>query len=105
MAVNVLTDAITIYGGNWIEKTRTSIKSYLESKKAVAATIVSSIAPWGEETFSICFTTMGGQKIYLPLSKKSALKKGDNVKVDSVCMLTLGREGSSDTYCYDGEKA
>ena len=102
---NILSSELRIYGGNWTEKAKQNVADILKNKGAIAATVTSSIAPWGEKTFSLCFTTNGGQQFYLPLSKKSSLQEGDNVKVDSVCFITLGRPGSTDSFCYDGEKA
>ena len=53
---------------------------------------------------SLCLFLHGNRRTFVKLSKYSKLQEGDKVKLDSICLITLGREGDTDSEVFDGEK-
>ena len=68
-----------------------------------SATVTEKEQEWGISR-SICLTMKVGGKKYIPLSKDSELKKGDEVDLDSIEIITLERDGDEPIYRADGEK-
>ena len=52
---------------------------------------------------SACFMFEGGSQRYVPVSNESSLSEGDSVKLNSIKILTLEREGDEPIYRLDGE--
>ena len=51
----------------------------------------------------MCFIMKAGGKKFMPLSRDSQLEAGDSVKVSSIEVVTLSRDGDDDIYRADGE--
>lgn len=71
-------------------------------KDVSSATVTSKEQEWGTSVAICLYMKSGGQK-YIPLSKQSSLKVGDDVDIKSIEVLTLEREGEEPIYRADGE--
>lgn len=85
------------YAGKWsVSKEVSLTKEELNEVKKVF--IVSS-----DYGLSACFMFKGGSQRYVPVSNESTLVEGDEVKLESVKILILEKEGESPIYRLDGE--
>lgn len=89
-------DKIRTYAGSWREASRDKLS------KAEAASIDSIEVVEGQYGLSMCFLMKAGGKKFIPLSRDSDLEKGDSVKISSVELITLERDGDDDIYKADG---
>lgn len=85
------------YAGKWsVSKEVSLTKEELNEVKKVF--IVSS-----DYGLSACFMFNGGSQRYVPVSNESTLVEGDEVKLESIKILTLEKEGEAPIYRLDGE--
>lgn len=85
------------YAGSWNKTNEVSLsKEELSEVKKVF--IVSS-----DYGLSACFMFKGGSQRYVPVSNESSLIEGDEVKLESIKILTLEKEGEAPIYRLDGE--
>ena len=89
-------DKIRTYAGSWREASRDKLS------KAEAASISSVEVVEGQYGLSMCFMMKAGGKKFIPLSRDSDLEEGDSVKISSVELITLERDGDNDIYRADG---
>lgn len=89
-------DKIRTYAGSWREASRDKLS------KAEAASIDSIEVVGGQYGLSMCFLMKAGGKKFVPLSRDSDLEEGDSVKISSVELITLERDGDDDIYRADG---
>lgn len=89
-------DKIRTYAGSWREASRDKLS------KAEAASIDSIEVVEGQYGLSMCFLMKAGGKKFIPLSRDSDLEEGDSVKISSVELITLERDGDDDIYRADG---
>lgn len=89
-------DKIRTYAGSWREASRDKLS------KAEAASIDSIEVVEGLYGLSMCFLMKAGGKKFIPLSRDSDLEEGDSVKISSVELITLERDGDDDIYRADG---
>ena len=52
---------------------------------------------------SACFMFKSGSQRYIPVSNESDLSEGDEVKLESIEILTFEKEGEAPIYRLDGE--
>ena len=89
-------DKIRTYAGSWREASRDKLS------KAEAASISSVEVVEGQYGLSMCFMMKAGGKKFIPLSRDSDLEEGDSVKISSVELITLERDGDDNIYRADG---
>lgn len=94
-------DSLRTYAGAW-EVTNTEKLSDAEIKTIDKIEVVSRDNEWGTSV-SMCFFMKGGGRKYIPLSRDSDLKDGDNVDPKSVEVITLERDGDDPIYRADGK--
>lgn len=82
--------SLQLYAGNWEVK---SSRSFTDEEKAqvLRAEVVDS-----QYGLSACFFMKGGGQSYIPMSSRSKLSSGDAIDMNSVKVLTLGRQGDVD---------
>ncbi len=85
------------YAGSW-NKTKEVSLSKEELTEVKKVFIVSS-----DYGLSACFMFNGGSKRYVPVSNESTLVEGDELRLDSIKILTLEKEGEAPIYRLDGE--
>ena len=85
------------YAGKW-NKTKEVSLSKEELNEVKKVFIVSS-----DYGLSACFIFNGGSQRYVPVSNESTLIEGDEVKLESIKILTLEKEGEAPIYRLDGE--
>ena len=86
-----------VYPGKWVVTKKESI-SKDELKEVRKVFVVNS-----DYGLSACFMFKNGSQRYIPVSNESSLSEGDEVKLDSIEILTLSKEGEEDIYRLDGE--
>lgn len=89
-------DKIRTYAGSWREASRDKLS------KAEQASIESVEVVGGQYGLSMCFLMKAGGKKFIPLSRDSDLEEGDSVKISSVELITLERDGDDNIYRADG---
>lgn len=94
-------DSLRSYEGSWSETTREKL-SASDVKSVDSIIVVEKIQDWGTST-SMCFIMKSGVKKFVPLSRDSSLEEGDEVKPESVEIITLERDGNEPIYRCDGE--
>ena len=85
------------YAGKW-SKTKEVSLTKEEMSEVKKVFIVSS-----DYGLSACFMFKGGSQRYVPVSNESDLSEGDEVKLDSIKVITLEKEGEAPIYRLDGE--
>lgn len=85
------------YAGSWNKTNEVSL-SKEELREVKKVFIVSS-----NYGLSACFMFKGGSQRYVPVSNESNLIEGDEVKLDSIKIITLKKEGENPIYRLDGE--
>ena len=85
------------YAGSW-NKTKEVSLSKEELTEVKKVFIVSS-----DYGLSACFMFKAGSQRYVPVSNESTLVEGDEVKLESIKILTLEKEGEAPIYRLDGE--
>lgn len=82
--------SLQLYAGNWEVK---NSRSFTEEEKAqvLRAEVVDS-----QYGLSACFFMKSGGQSYIPMSSRSKLSSGDAIDMNSVKVLTLGRQGDVD---------
>lgn len=85
------------YAGSW------SVSSKEKLSKSEQNSVSSAEVVEGEYGLSMCFVMKTGGKKFMPLSRDSQLEAGDSVKISSIEVVTLSREGDDDIYRADGE--
>ena len=85
------------YAGKWSVSKEVSLTSE-EISDVKKVFIVSS-----DYGLSACFMFNGGSQRYVPVSNESTLVEGDEVKLESIKILTLEKEGEAPIYRLDGE--
>lgn len=85
------------YAGSW-NKTNEKNLSTEELADVKKVLVVSS-----DYGLSACFMFKSGSQRYVPVSNESSLIEGDNVKLDSIKIITLEKEGEAPIYRLDGE--
>ena len=83
------------YAGSWSVSSKEKL-SKSEQNSVSSAEVV-------EDGLSMCFIMKAGGKKFMPLSRDSQLEAGDSVKVSSIEVVTLSRDGDDDIYRADGE--
>lgn len=80
------------YAGKWVLKeTRDFTEEELQN-------VESAIVVPSQYGNSVCFTMVGGNQKFLPLSTTSTLGVGDNVNMAKAKLITLGKPGEADIY-------
>ena len=85
------------YAGKWSATKEVSLTKE-ELKEVKKVFIVSS-----DYGLSACFMFKGGSQRYVPVSNESDLSEGDEVKLDSIKVITLEKDGEAPIYRLDGE--
>ena len=86
-----------IYAGKWSVASSTKLSAQ-ESANFNSCKVVNS-----EYGLSACFFMKSGGQGYIPLSQESNLVEGDEIKLDSIKVLTLVKDGESPIQRIDGE--
>lgn len=89
-------DKLRTYAGSWSEASRDKLS------KAEVAQVESAEVVEGQYGLSMCFIMKSGGRKFMPLSRDSQLEEGDKVNVQSIEIVTLGRDGDDDIYRADG---
>lgn len=92
-------DKIRTYAGSWSEASRDKLS------KAEQASVESVEVIGSQYGLSMCFLMKAGGKKFIPLSRDSNLEEGDSVKISSVELITLERDGDDPIYRADGSAA
>lgn len=89
-------DKIRTYADSWSEASRDRLS------RAEQASVESVEVVEGQYGLSMCFLMKAGGKKFIPLSRDSHLEEGDSVKISSVELITLERDGDDPIYRADG---
>lgn len=95
--------SLTTYATKWQETNRENLNEIAGFNEIESAMVTEREMDWGISS-SICLFMKGGGQKFIPLSKNSELKDGDNVDLDSIEVITLEREGDDPIFRADGDK-
>lgn len=80
----------TVYGDKFAEKSRRKFNDQEKTQVKNAVVVEGEFGP------SACFFLKTGGQVYIKMSVNSKLGVGENINLDDVDIVTIGRAGSAD---------